>query len=190
MGVKGNPKEFNYRTSARMLYVHAYMKIHSKQNVFHLENDNLVYTDLETYAHAIIACGLHMAAGQRNKHEAVLGFFFAQSSDVLLHMIEFWIEQWTAGPRQIRLNFAEYVHVRDVMFLNDMSMSMLYMRMHPGRLAVLPASDVSGDPATQCVYDRIGAILDNGNQVGWCVCSRTRSCCECVCSRPCSCVKC
>jgi len=167
MGVLGNPKDFNFRTSARMLYVLGFMKLSGRRNVFHVENDNLIFVDLLQLADTIVECGITMASGRRNHIELALGFFFATHAEPLQKLVDFWNEQYQSGKGAMQQQFAKHFGVPRHDWLNDMSLTALYHKFYPGHLSILPSSNENKEQKSQCVYDKLQFIFDAGNLAIW-----------------------
>eukprot|EP00284_Hemiselmis_tepida_P011856 CAMPEP_0174932404 /NCGR_PEP_ID=MMETSP1355-20121228/35681_1 /TAXON_ID=464990 /ORGANISM="Hemiselmis tepida, Strain CCMP443" /LENGTH=774 /DNA_ID=CAMNT_0016178813 /DNA_START=153 /DNA_END=2474 /DNA_ORIENTATION=+ len=167
MGIPGNPTDFNFRTSARMLYVLGFMKVSGRSKVFHVENDNLVFMDIARLAEVILGCGISMASGRRNHIEIALGFFFASTADPLQKLVDFWIRQYQSGKTAMQNEVRKHFGVANHEWLNDMSLSALYHAYYPDQLSILPSSSVNKDLKTQCVFDQLQFIFDTGNLAMW-----------------------
>ena len=114
MSPGGNTK-FTQYTSERLLAVYALMENFDLADVFHVENDNLVYFAAETMLHAMNVCDVQFAVPFVSIRLAVVGCAFFRSADVLLPFVEFATKVFLMG----RDKAVEYLGTE---WVNDMSL--------------------------------------------------------------------
>jgi hypothetical protein len=169
MNVLGNPEEFNFRTSARIVYVLAYMKATGLRRVFHVENDNLIYVPLHNLADAIDACqGQSVACGRRSDTELALGFMYIADHTVLQPLVDFWIKCYSMGKPGLQQLFLQHMNLHTYEWVNDMSLSNLYNAMNPQRpIQLMPSGSSTPTTFEKCVFDAARHIMDIGNLAIW-----------------------
>lgn len=114
MSPGGNTK-FTQYTSERLLAVYVLMETFDLTDVFHVENDNLVYFAAETVLHAMNVCDVQFAVPFVSVRLAVVGCAFFRNSDALLPFVEFATNVFLMG----RDKAVEYLGTE---WVNDMSL--------------------------------------------------------------------
>ncbi|GFH29876.1 uncharacterized protein HaLaN_28619 [Haematococcus lacustris] len=82
-------KNFNLFTTQRFFALHWFMATTNYTDVFHIENDNLVYMNLLRLVPHMHACGVGLTWPYVSATEAVPGFVYLRSAEDLLHLLQY-----------------------------------------------------------------------------------------------------
>ena len=157
MGVNGNPADFNLRTLSRMFMVRAYMAgVGRKRRVFHVENDNPVYVDVRTLDKAYKECGYRIASPIRSMQFFVLGFAYIADEAALTDMVQFYVDTMAKGVEKVRKQLGSE-------WINEMSLTASYAKMHPGRVHILPVTPDERFEKPNCGYERTRQLVDGAS---------------------------
>ncbi|KAG2381249.1 hypothetical protein C9374_006238, partial [Naegleria lovaniensis] len=87
-------------TLQRLFYVYAVMKFEKLENVFHLENDNLIYVKLEQVLKALQECSVKFGVPFAEPHQAVVSFMFVQNQEAMLDLIDYILQVFAMGSEK------------------------------------------------------------------------------------------
>jgi hypothetical protein len=110
-------------TTERLLAVHAYMNMTRKWNVFHMENDNMLYVSLKDLLSHMRACDVHLGLPKAALHTAVTSFVYARNPYALEHFVRYTIEIFRLG-RQNAIDFL------NTTWINDMTIAGRYLDLY------------------------------------------------------------
>ncbi|MEX0672411.1 MAG: hypothetical protein WD068_03570, partial [Candidatus Babeliales bacterium] len=100
---------FWLRTTERFFYLHEFIAQYNKQNVFHLENDVMLYTDLEEILPAFMKSG-SMAAVFDNDIRCIPSFLYFKDSEAIEGLTSFIAQQATSGKNDME-TLSQYRYV-------------------------------------------------------------------------------
>jgi hypothetical protein len=157
MGGVTTGKDFNLLTLSRMFYVRAYMATTVvKRRVFHLENDNMIYEPLDSLDAAYHACGFELAAPIRDTKFTILGFAYLSSAEAVSAMVDFYLDVLELGKDKATARL-------QTVWVNDMSLTALYAKEHPDRVALLPVRPDTRFGTPNCGFDRTQSLVDGAS---------------------------
>ena len=179
MGGGKNHADFNVLTSARLFFLHAWMRATDQQDVIHLENDNLIYFDADDWVRNISSCDARVALTCRQMTEEhrflVAGIVYIREPLSLTSVLTSIIEILRQGQDEV-------LRTLGTEWVNDMSlMGYLYWNTTrrvgkrrvsaPSSLTILPEGGDRGlgladppgynDPVRECVWAKSNMIFDN-----------------------------
>ncbi len=180
MGGGANSNDFNLLTSKRIYYVHAWIARENATHVFHLENDNMIYFDVDDWIRSVAECGLEVATTCREMRPTrrflVAGVLFIRSAPALALILRHFNSMLAKGKGQV-------VAALKTTQVNDMSLLANYYWVHmkrghppdhyvpPTALTILPEGGRWGlgaddnpthvDKKRRCVWDRAPMMFDN-----------------------------
>lgn len=130
----GGNLKFNQLTTERLFALHAFMKASGTSDVFHLENDNMLYSDLNNLLHRMRTCQVFLGIPRASKEYAVISFLYIRNAYAIEHFLRFIIDVFRLGP-------AKAVKYINVTYINEMTFTALYLE----RFAATPEdSKLSG----------------------------------------------
>ena len=124
--LNGTPR----RTWLRLYFVYALMALRGLTDVFHMENDNMLYVDVAEVKKAARHCGLQIGAEARNlffppkdgdRQFIILGTCYFRDAQALGAMVENHLKFWEMGKDRAR------AAMKGEMWINDMSLSAQYV---------------------------------------------------------------
>lgn len=107
----------------RLLSVYAYMNYSGISNVFHIENDNMLYVDLFKLSERMNTCGVKFAIPRAAVNQAVTSFIYVQTSKSMEHFIEWCVNIFRLGPDKA----VQYLKTE---WINDMTLGAQYLRLY------------------------------------------------------------
>jgi hypothetical protein len=145
-------KQFVQFTTERLVVIHAYMVKSNLKNVFHMENDNMLYADLKTLSRRMCACSVTFAMPKAAVHLAIVSFIFIHDAWALEQFVRWCIEVFRLGSEKA----SSYLGTT---FINDMSLGARYLDLRAASLsqtkltgvAMLPAQFYTGED-TPCLW--------------------------------------
>ena len=153
-------KNFVQYAIERLLTLHAYMNMTRRLNVFHLENDNMLYMNLSDLLSRMQACHVRLAFPKAASHRAITSFVYSRSSHDLEHFVRYVIQIF-------RLGRTEAIKLLKTSWINDMTIGAHYLSLYAATaeqskldgIFELPSqftsdSCLNGSPAkTQIIFD-------------------------------------
>lgn len=118
--VPGDNYEFNRLTTERLFAVYAYMNVTRKSNIFHMENDNMLYFNLSNLLSRMHKCKIYLGIIRASVSQAVLSFMYIQSASALEHLLRYIIQVF-------RLGKTESVKYLNTEYVNDMTITARYL---------------------------------------------------------------
>lgn len=143
-------EDFWTLAATRMIYIENFMKVRNMLNVYHFENDVLLYYNLQEY-HTYLKqfTGIWMTIGGPDK--CMTGFSFIKNYKVLRHMTDYWINLLNDyGLDGIK-------HAFKVDMVNEMSLMRVYSSDADSKLRPLPTMPV---PPMNHFFDDFGSLFD------------------------------
>ena len=135
----GDNFDFNQLTSQRLFALYAYMNVESKSNIFHMENDNLLYFDLIDLMHRMRTCGIHLGIPRASPSQAVFAFLYIRNADILEHFLRYTTEVFRLG----RKKSMQYLKTE---WINDMTIAGRYLDFFAGTPEKSRANGISQLP--------------------------------------------
>ena len=121
--VPGGNKHFVQFAVERLLSVYAYMNYTGVSNVFHIENDNMLYIDLPRLSERMKICGVRFAFPRAAINQAVTSFIYAETSQAIEHFVRWCVNVFKLGPDMA----AKYLNTT---WINDMTLGAHYLRLY------------------------------------------------------------
>ncbi len=175
VGKNSGNKQFNKVTIERFFYVHALMKLYNLKDVFHLENDNLIYIDIGLYARNARECSMSLGVQARElldpkrpkRQFLIAGTVYIKDTDALRMLLKYIISTLQKGVKYLHSRLGHHQ-------INDMSLMALYYLekgKHENRISILPENpDVNApnqynwngrDKVQKCLLERRKLVFDN-----------------------------
>lgn len=107
----------------RLLSVYAYMKYTGTSNVFHVENDNMIYVDLLQLSKRMNACGVKFSIPRAAIDQAVTSFIYARTAEAIEHFAQWCVHVFRMGPDRA-------VRYLNTQWINDMTLGAQYLRLY------------------------------------------------------------
>jgi len=114
---------FVQHTSERLLVLHAYMNATNTLDVFHIENDNMLYIDPNELIARFYACDVKFAIPKAAEHTAVTSFLYARSAVEIEHFVRFMIEVFRLGRKKA-------IDFLNTSWINDMTIAGRYLDLY------------------------------------------------------------
>jgi hypothetical protein len=144
-------KDFWTITVTRLFYIANFLDKEGWINVYHFENDVLIYTDLSKHESTFKHLYKDLAITVGGPDKCMTGFMFIKSSEALKHMIEFFMNLLkTSRVQDIRKQYG-------MDMVNEMTLIRAYSKDNPDKikfLPILPFGEFSQD------YDKFNSIFD------------------------------
>ena len=121
MKPNGNQNFVQYAVE-RLIAVYAYMNQTGLSNVFHIENDNMVYADLYQLTVRMYECNVSLAMPRATVDQAVTSFVFIRNSRSIEQFAEWCVSIFRMGPEKA-------VQFLGTEWINDMSLGSRYLQM-------------------------------------------------------------
>ncbi|CAM2729959.1 unnamed protein product [Rotaria socialis] len=121
MKPNGNEKFVQYVVE-RLVALYAYMNQTKLCNVFHMENDNMLYIDLNRLAMRMLECNVSIAIPRAAIDQAVMSFIFVKSSRIMEHFVEWCVNVFRMGPEKA-------VKFLNTSWINDMTLGARYLQL-------------------------------------------------------------
>ena len=112
--------QFNILTTERLLALHAYMNLTRKQDVFHMENDNMLYTNLTQLKYRMHECGIRLAFPRASAAEVVISFLYIHDTSSIEHFVQYITYIFRLG----RSKAADFMNKT---WINDMTIASRYL---------------------------------------------------------------
>jgi hypothetical protein len=144
-------KDFWTITVTRLFYIANFLDKEGWINVYHFENDVLLYTDLSKHENTFKHLYKDLAITVGGPDKCMTGFMFIKSSEALKHMIKYF------------MNLLKTLRVQDIRkqygmdMVNEMTLIRAYSKDFPDKikfLPILPFGEFSQD------YDKFNSIFD------------------------------
>ena len=116
-------KDFVQYTIQRLLALHTYMNMTRRLNVFHLENDNMLYMNLSDLLPRMHTCHVRLAFPKAASGRAITSFVYARSSYDLEHFVRHVIQIF-------RLGRTEAIKLLKTNWINDMTIGAHYLSLY------------------------------------------------------------
>ena len=117
----GNPHFVQYAVE-RLIAVYAYMNQTGISNVFHIENDNMVYADLYQLVKRMYECNVSIAMARLNVNLAVTSFVFIRNSRSIEQFMDWCVNIFRMGPEKA-------VQFLGTAWVNDMALGARYLQL-------------------------------------------------------------
>ena len=182
MSTGGNAKDFNLITTKRLFYVRTAAEKFGLRNIFHIENDNMVYVDLNAYLPTLAACTVRLATTVRELHNVrptmtdgsffVLGFMYIRDEPALRAMLEHFVALLAKGARAVTAEMKTDQ-------VNDMSLAAHYFIASVERkglaqsldapITILPEQEDLTNALGQqrCIMQKTPLVFDNAAIAIW-----------------------
>jgi len=148
--IDGNTNFVQY-TTERLIYIYVLMKNLGLKNVFHMENDNLLYINLNELLKSFQACKLNFGVPFAAKGQAVVSVLFIRDEQYLKDFIQYVISIFKMGRQKAQ----ELLHTS---YINDMTITYAYFVDKRGDIAELP--DKFYKRGENCIWDNAKIIID------------------------------
>jgi len=125
-------KDFWTITSTRLFYIANFIKAEGLRDIFHFENDVLIFMDLSLWHKCFQRLYKHLAITIGGEDKAMTGFMFISLGNALKDMTDFFI--YLLKTYSIEELKKQYV----MDMLNEMTLMRIYGKEHPDRLIPLP----------------------------------------------------
>jgi hypothetical protein len=145
----GDNVDFNQLTSQRLFALYAYMNVELKSNIFHIENDNLLYFDLIDLMHRMHTCGIHLGITKASPSQAVFSFLYVRNAGILEHFLRYTVEVFRLGRKKAM----DYLKTE---WINDMTIAGRYLDLFAATLEKSRATGISQLPVK---FDSINCCL-------------------------------
>jgi hypothetical protein len=133
--------DFNQLTTERLFALYAYMTVNRKSNVFHIENDNMLYYDLTDLMHRMHACCVYLGLTRASLTQVVFSFLYVRSASILEHFLRFTIEVFRLG----RTKAMDYLKTE---WINDMTITSQYLDLFAATPEMSKLNGISQLPIT------------------------------------------
>jgi hypothetical protein len=129
---KSKDNQFWVVTSLRLIYIENFMKSNKMRDVYHFENDVLLYTDIKELHSKFIKLYPHLAITVGGPDKCITGFMFIKSHLELEVMTQFFLDAL------MRLGKRRIVERYGMDMVNEMTMIRAYSKDYPDRIQFLP----------------------------------------------------
>lgn len=145
------PGSFWVVTTTRFMYIEKFLEMDRRGSVYHLENDILLYYDLEKYHEKFVDL-FDMAITPGGPDRNITGFMFIKNWESLSKMTQFFIDIIkTYGLKKLREKYnTDMVHEMSLMKMYEIERGQLYLT----HLPTLPFGEHAGG------YDIFDSIFD------------------------------
>ncbi|CAF2135490.1 unnamed protein product [Rotaria magnacalcarata] len=116
---------FNIVTTERLFAIHAYMQATNTSDVFHVENDNMLYMDLVDLTKRMHMCHVYLALARASHSHAVISIAYIRNASTLAHFIRFITDIY-------RLNRTRAIEHLKTDWINDMTIASRYLELFAG----------------------------------------------------------
>lgn len=146
--------DFNLYTTQRLFALHWYMVTHNVTDLWHTENDNLIYTNLANLVPAMHACKVGLGVPFTETSEGVASLIFLDNAEALHRFLLFVVEVF----KMPKLVASKYVNNE---YVNDMSLLGKYYDLHEQVSgAVKLPSTTAYRAGENCLWDRYKLLFD------------------------------
>jgi hypothetical protein len=121
MKPEGNDNFVQYVVE-RLIAVFAYMKQTGLLDVFHMENDNMVYIDLQQLAVRMHECNVSIAMARATTQLAITSFVFIRNVRSIEHFAEWCVSIFRMGPEKA----SQFLNTTQI---NDMTLGARYLQL-------------------------------------------------------------
>lgn len=121
MKPNGNQNFVQYAVE-RLIAVYAYMNQTGLSNVFHMENDNMMYADLHQLTVRMYECNVSLAMPRVSVDQVVTSFVFIRNSQSIERFAEWSVSIFRMGPEKA-------IQLLGTSWINDMSLGSRYLQM-------------------------------------------------------------
>ena len=154
--VDGNPL-FVKNTMERLLAVHALAEHHNLQNVYHIENDNMMYIDLDRHLDVMKACEIGVGIPIIDRNQAAVSFSYFRDEPSLRLLSEFIINFYRKGREAM-------VTELNTTYVNDMTVVYNFLAKTPKtpeglRVEIMPTWIIK-DGEQNCFWSHDKSIYD------------------------------
>ncbi|CUG90159.1 Hypothetical protein, putative [Bodo saltans] len=140
-------KQFNQLVSERFFALHGVMRLKNLKNIFHFENDNMVYADMRPAVIAAERCGYAIGTTFANRKQAIPGTLYIRDASSIEALCQFIVSFLSCGEL-----FGRKFTSRMKDYANDMTYMMTFYQLYGTRaLGALPAWEHSA--GENCVAD-------------------------------------
>jgi hypothetical protein len=98
--IDGNPL-FVRNTMERLLALHELAKQYNLQNLYHTENDNMIYVDLDRHLAVMKACDIGIGIPIIDRYQAAVSFSYFRDEPSLRMLSEFIVNMYRKGRNGI-----------------------------------------------------------------------------------------
>ena len=141
---EGN-SQFVQFTTERLIIIYEYMAKNNLKNVFHMENDNMLYANLKALSRRMCACSVTFAMPKASTAHAIASFVFIHDAWAIEQFVRWCIEVFRLG-RQKAISYLGTIWINDMTLgarYLDLRASTLYQTELTG-VAMLPAQFYDG----------------------------------------------
>jgi hypothetical protein len=138
-------------TTTRLMYIANFIKEQNLHDVYHLENDVLLYTDISEFNFQFTKLYTDLAITVGGPDKCMTGFLFIKRPQALQHMVGFFIKLLKSST--IHIIRKQY----GMDMVNEMTLMRVYSREYPNLLKFLPILPF-GDFAEN--YNMFNSIFD------------------------------
>lgn len=126
------PDDFWMITMTRLIYIETFIGLHNLNNIYHFENDVMLYYDLKEYEETFKKLYSSLAITQGSEHKWMTGFAFIKDYIALSKMTHFFLYVLqTYGKHGILKKYG-------MDMIHEMSLMSAYHKEQPERLRSLP----------------------------------------------------
>lgn len=140
----------------RLICIHAYINRTNATDIFHIENDNMLYIDLKNLSHRMHACGVGFAFPRASMNQAVTSFVYVRSVKDTEKFVKWCIDIFRLGPQ----GATRYINDS---WLNDMTLGARYLQLHAFSKRQSELSGVYELPSTFAKAENNHCILQPSN---------------------------
>ncbi|CAF0926658.1 unnamed protein product [Adineta steineri] len=127
-------KQFVQFTFERLLSIYAYMLKTRQVHVFHIENDNMLYIDLQELGRRMNDCEVRLAIPKASNDLAIFSFIYIKNVQALEQFVQWCVNVFRLGRR----NAIKFLNTT---YINDMTLGARYLQL---RASTAEQSKLSG----------------------------------------------
>ena len=146
----GNKKFVQYAVE-RLVCVYAFMNQSNTLDVFHLENDNMLYINLKHLTYRMHICDVHFAFPKAAVNQAVTSFVYVHSYAYIEKFVRWCIDVFRRGPKEA----TSYINNS---WLNDMTLGARYLQLNAASTTQSRSSGVYELPSTFLTKKNISCL--------------------------------
>lgn len=106
----------------RLLVLYAYINQTGLTNIFHLENDNMLYGNLYQLAVQMHVCNVSLGIARAARSQAIASFVFIRNGKAIEHFVRWFLNVFKMGPKKA-------IEFMGTPSINDMTLGARYLRL-------------------------------------------------------------
>jgi hypothetical protein len=99
--IDGN-KQFMSLTMERIFVLCSYVEMENLTDIFHIENDNMIYTNLNDQLEMMRICNIGIGIPRITMEHAALSFAYFRNSSFLMNFSHFFLAFYKKGPERLK----------------------------------------------------------------------------------------